>query len=106
MNYALAVLIIGAAAATPALAQQRTVKMPYLACKSETTFARGEEIRRSGDFAALKQFLLVVIPSGACTWFEAGATVYYEGIGSSAAIAKVRPPGEITSFYSRVEILD
>jgi hypothetical protein len=106
MKYTLIAAVVLSALYSPAVAQPRGIKTAYLACRTEATFAKGEEIRRSGDFAALKAFLLMVIPSGACTWLSVGDAVYYEGSGSAASVVKIRPPGQITSFFTRTEILD
>lgn len=84
---------------------QTTVKVNYFACKSEREFDRGNTIRRSGDSEALQQWITGALLSGGCLWLKTGTPVYDEGAGKTLGNIKIRPKGEIQSYYTQAGVI-
>lgn len=94
-------LCILAAFAGHAVAGQSSMKLGYLACRFVTDLKRAEELRDSGDNAALQEFIRAALVTTACQWLPAGTPIYVEDRGAGTDIARVRRPGHYQSLFTR-----
>jgi hypothetical protein len=80
--------------------QEASVKLAYAACRTEAAFIKFDDLRRSSDSDAFGKYLRATYLSGICIPLKVGEPVYKEGYGEGSRIIKIRPKGEIESYFT------
>lgn len=80
-----------------------TLKAGYLIATSEEMFKKATDIMVAKDNEALQQ----LVSDGSVVITKGGEAVYYEGTADDNwGIAKVRPKGSVTTYYTAIEAIN